>query len=391
MWPSATPSAPLVFSDASIRRYAFAADPRLRHRKVQIDGPVGRDSLVVVGDETAHDASGEAPSSGAVYLMRLTATGQLELASRIATASEGTNSSVSGSSLTLKAFDWFGCSVLRVSDLDKDGIPELIVGARGDDAGASDGGAVYVLFLDGKANVRSHTKLTHNAAGGLFGSSLAAHPSMAHDDFYSPMASDLPTLFVGAPGEANHQGSVYLLFLQADGTVSTTMQLSPSSWGASGPSLAAQARFGSSIAAHNVHRMKDDDVSYELSIGAPGVEHEAGAVILLQMGKRTVHSHSRLSAPHGQHQSGFGSFVTYGADVDGDGVREMIAGTTNGGLYSVFTGTNRSGVRRWMRKIQEPSSASSSSSTLLPTVGARPVALQQHGPHERFAALLARS
>ena len=92
------------------------------------------------------------------------------------------------------------------------------------------------------------------------------------------------------------------------------------------------------------------------------------------MGKRTVHSHSRLSAPHGQHQSGFGSFVTYGADVDGDGIREMIAGTTNGGLYSVFTGTNRSGVRRWMRKIQEPSSASSSS-TLLPTVGARPVAL----------------
>ncbi len=45
--------------------------------------------------------------------------------------------------------DWFGKSVASLGDLDGDGVGDLVVGARNDDDGGFDRGAVWVLFLDG--------------------------------------------------------------------------------------------------------------------------------------------------------------------------------------------------------------------------------------------------
>merc|ERR1712072_819201 len=70
------------------------------------------------------------------------------------------------------------------------------------------------------------------------------------------------------------------------------------------------------------------------------------------MGKRIVRPHRRLRPPE-TGVSGFGSFMTYGADLDGDGAREMIVGG-RGSLYTIFSGSsNRTGARRWFR-VAEP-------------------------------------
>jgi hypothetical protein len=50
---------------------------------------------------------------------------------------------------TLAGGDQFGVSAAGLGDLDGDGVPDVLVGAFGDDDGAIDGGTAYVLFLDG--------------------------------------------------------------------------------------------------------------------------------------------------------------------------------------------------------------------------------------------------
>ncbi len=50
---------------------------------------------------------------------------------------------------TLDDGDWFGHSVAWLADLDGDGLGDLAVGARNDDDGGTNHGAVWVLFIDG--------------------------------------------------------------------------------------------------------------------------------------------------------------------------------------------------------------------------------------------------
>eukprot|EP01031_Cornospumella_fuschlensis_P036046 gene36046-43714_t len=47
----------------------------------------------------------------------------------------------------LSLFDQFGASVAGYNDMDKNGIPEILVGAPGDDTGGSSTGALYMLFV----------------------------------------------------------------------------------------------------------------------------------------------------------------------------------------------------------------------------------------------------
>ena len=49
----------------------------------------------------------------------------------------------------LQPFDWLASSLAGLGDLDGDHLPDLAAGARFDDDGVSNGGAVYMLFLDG--------------------------------------------------------------------------------------------------------------------------------------------------------------------------------------------------------------------------------------------------
>jgi len=359
VWPSSTPSAPLVLSDGSIRRFSFASSFDGEKINLQLAGPVGTTTLMVVGDESDRD------SSGVVYLLHMSA-GRLSLVRRVP--------ALAGSSISLRAFDWFGCSVLSVGDLNEDGIPELVVGARGDDAGASDGGAIYVVSLDAQANVRSHRKFAHPVAGGLFGSALCVQ--RGHDG--SGSHGESSTIFVGAPGEDSHRGALYMVLLDRDGSMRTAVKIAPSTWGTSGPELVPHARFGASIAVQS----QSSGATHELCVGAPGLHGGAGAVFVFDMSRRGVRAHSQLMPPEQLSTSGFGSFLMHGVDLDGDGMREMVAGGP-GSLFTVVTGGHRMSGRRWTR-IQEGAIRSASKHLAPPPVGARPIAVlgNQSNPSE---------
>ncbi len=73
-----------------------------------------------------------------------------------------------GLAAVLDDSDDFGASTASIGDLDGDGIVDIAVGARFDDDGGTDRGAVYVLFLNADGTVKAEQKIS-SIAGGLTG------------------------------------------------------------------------------------------------------------------------------------------------------------------------------------------------------------------------------
>src|SRR6185503_7528225 len=127
---------------------------------------------------------------------------------------------------TLGFGSFLGCAVARVGDLDRDGITDLAVGAKG----WGIRGAVFVLFLRADGTVRAQQRIAQSDGG--FGGIL--DPSGEFGNAVCPLG-DLdgdgnPDLAVGAwrDGEGSDLlGSIWILFLDADGTVKSEQHIGP--------------------------------------------------------------------------------------------------------------------------------------------------------------------
>ena len=123
----------------------------------------------------------------------------------------------------------FGSSIASIGDINGDSVPDLVVGAKADDCGGTDRGAVYVLFLNsGSWTVRNSVKLC-TGANGLFATDIPNNGA----EFGSSVASagdingdGIPDLLVGAPKEYTNgtiiTGAIYWFTLSRSGTVITS-------------------------------------------------------------------------------------------------------------------------------------------------------------------------
>ena len=91
---------------------------------------------------------------GAVYILFMRDNGKADSTVKIAHNTNG------GPSLSNN--DYFGTSVAGIGDMDGDGVPDLAVGAPGDDRGGTYRGAAYVLFMNADGTADSHKKIAHN-------------------------------------------------------------------------------------------------------------------------------------------------------------------------------------------------------------------------------------
>jgi len=145
--------------------------------------------------------------------------------------------------------DEFGGAVANIGDLDGDGITDLAVGAAvfgpgaslfGDDDGGPNRGAVYILFMNLDGTVRSEQKISDTAGllsgignpggtladGDLFGSSISGIGDLDGDGVID--------LAVGADFDddgGTDRGAVYILFMNADGTVKSQQKISDTAGG----------------------------------------------------------------------------------------------------------------------------------------------------------------
>lgn len=196
--------------------------------------------------------------------------------------------------------DQFGTALASIGDLDGDGIPEIAASAIGDNTGGTDAGAVWILFLDAGQSLRKAVRIADRTNGG---------PEISLDDAFGAALTrlgdldgdGLDELVVSATGAditGTDQGVLHVLFLKPDGTVRQSTRITSN------------------------------------SIPAPAV------------------------------QSGlkFGQTLTSPGDLDGDGIGDLVAGTSTRQIVTLFL--NRDGTVR-----ESKASTLASLITSLTTVG----------------------
>lgn len=102
-------------------------------------------------------------------------------------------------------------------DINGDGILDLVVGARSDDDGQTDAGAVYILFLNNDGTVQSNQKISMLEGGftevlspsSFFGYGVAGIGDYDNDS--------IPDIAVSAPGPGSN--ALYIIHLNSNGTV----------------------------------------------------------------------------------------------------------------------------------------------------------------------------
>ena len=266
------------------------------------------------------------PFRGAVWILFLNPNGTVKAEQKI-------SDTVGGFGGGLSNFDNFGSSVAGLGDFDGDGVGDLAVGAVGDADAGDRRGAAWILFLNSDGTVRSHRKISATQGGftGVLDNS---------DDFGSSVAflGDLDgdgvgDLAVGARGDgAAIRGAVWVLFLNADGTVKSHQKINDTQGGFTGV-LDEFARFGRSVT--YIGDLDDDGVG-DLAVGV-GVDSDGGpsrgaAWILFLNADGTVKRHQKISDTQGEFSGSlgdaddFGSAVVSLGDLDGDGVGDLAVG-----------------------------------------------------------------
>jgi hypothetical protein len=264
--------------------------------------------------------------------------------------------------------DSFGVSSTALGDIDGDGIVDLAVGASRDDDGASDAGAVWILFLKADGTVKSHQKISLTQ-GGFSG-------ELDYEDFFGSYVASMGDrdgdgvgdLAVGAIFDDDggpDRGALWLIDLNPDGTVKGNQKISAEAGGFTG-SLNDGDQFGASAAA--IGDVDGDGVgdlavgSREDGDGGAG----AGAVWILFLNiDGTVKSHQKISDTRGGLGGGllpgdrFGMSTAPLGDMSGDGVPDLAVGayqdddggTNRGAVWILFLNTD--GTVMSHRKISD--------------------------------------
>ncbi len=265
---------------------------------------------------------------GAVYILFLNADGTVRAGQKI--------SDVEGGLVTALVDNGrFGSSVAGPGDINDDGIPDLLVSNHLDDDGGTDRGAAFVLFLDNDGTVKAEQKISDTS-----GSLIAALDDSDGFGFSVGGLGDLDgdgveDIAVGAWGDddgGNARGAIYILFLNADGTVKAEQKISDTS-GSLAADLDNFDRLGYSVTA--VGDLDRDGVG-DLVAGVRYDDdggNDRGAVYVLHLNADgTVKEEQKISDLVGglsatlDDGDGFGSDVAGIGDLDGDGTIGLLVG-----------------------------------------------------------------
>jgi VCBS repeat-containing protein len=261
---------------------------------------------------------------GAVYVMFLNADGTAKSSVKFA-------SDVNGGP-TIANYDYFGSSIAAIGDLDGDGVRDMVVGAKLDDTGGENRGALHVLLLNSNGTVKASSKIASGTSGvptlhndDRFGTSVASVGDLDGDG-----VRDLAVSSYGNDGGLKNRGAVHVLFLHADGTAKGSQTIASSVGG--GPTLAANDQFGSALAA--VGDLDGDGIN-DLAVGAnydDTAGSERGAVYFVLMNADGTAKNVQkmtsggLGGPNLTDGDYFGGSIALVGDLNGDGRPELAVG-----------------------------------------------------------------
>jgi len=263
--------------------------------------------------------------------------------------------------------DSFGSGTCCIGDLDGDGINDIAVGARKDDDGGTDNGAVWILFLNNNGSVKSYQKISQ-LQGGFSGTlTQGCHFGETLDTIGDLNGDGVVDLAVGthydSDGGAWH-GAVWILFMNSNGTVKDEQKISDLSGGFNA-SFTGACTFGSAIAPIGDF---DGDSILDIAVGMrrdpDGGSSQVGSFFLIYLyTDGTVKSYNKISATQGNFLGNldngdhFSCEIANLGDLDGDGVIDLAVGahsdddggSNKGAVWIIFL--NQSGTVKSFQKI----------------------------------------
>jgi len=301
-----------------------------------LDGDGVPDAAVAAAGDDDGLPGATSNSVGALWILFLNAAGGVKGSAKISKTQGGLAAPV-------EADDGWFSSVAGLGDLDGDGVRDIAVGAMTDDDGGNGKGAVHLLLLNANGTVKSQKKISDTQGGfdgvlvtaALFGESVAVFPDLDGNgtvDLAVGASQDKD----GAVGTFATRGAVWILFLDATGTVIHEQKISDEAGGFTGE-LSDDDDFGSET---TVLGDVDGDGTFDLAVGAvydddggTSAFSDFGAVWILFMNPSgTVKSHRKISSTTGDLAPGsiesgdsFGRVAALG-DLDGDGALDLAAG-----------------------------------------------------------------
>ncbi len=268
-------------------------------------GDVNGDGVldVAVGARWTERGTNVAP--GAVWILLLNEDGTVDSEVKI-------GSGIGGFTETLDDIEEFGAALAAPGDLDGDGVPDLCVGAAGNNDGGTSRGAVWILYLNSDGTVKTHGKISSTSVG--FTGQLAdldyfggAVEDLGDLDGAGPSVRALAVSAAGDDDGGANFGALWILFLDASETVIDHAKIVPGSGGFTGPMSADL--FGASLA-----QLGDLDgpggSAMVLAVGAPNDDEagtNTGALWILGLNSGGgVNSERKITAG----RSGFGGLLS---------------------------------------------------------------------------------
>ena len=263
---------------------------------------------------------------GAVWILFLNSDGTVKASQKISDLAGGFGG-------VLDNDDVFGTSVSGLGDLDGDGIPDLAVGATGDDDGASNNGALWILFLKNDGTVKAEQKIS-DLDGGFGGTLNGTGFGRSVAPVGDLNADTVVDLVVGNSGDSDggvSRGAVWILFMNSDGTVNAEQKISDTAGGFNG-TLDNIALFGTSVTGLGD---LDEDAVPDIVVGAAFADDggsDRGQVWVLFLNSNgTVKDEQKISDTAGgigpiDDFDQFGISVAALGDLDDDGVADLAVG-----------------------------------------------------------------
>ncbi len=262
----------------------------------------GIDDLVV----TSRGLSGQ-NQPGSVYIHRMNADG---------TVRETTSFTISSPN--------FGTDVDAIGDVNGDGVTDLVVGSNVADGG---NGAVFVVFLNSDGSMQSNVKIGTNLNGG---------PPLTDDNIFGASVSGIgdldgdgtPDVSVGAYLRGG-TGAVFVLHLNADGTVREYNEIRNGLNGLPSETLSSGDAFGYRV--EGIGDLDGDGVS-DMAVQSANGDSGRGKIHLLLMNRDgTVKALKNLSSgidgvPVINVGDSFGRGIAAIDDIDGNGIDDIFVG-----------------------------------------------------------------
>ena len=273
-------------------------------------GDLNGDGIEDIAVGSLYDDDG-GTNHGAVYILFLDTNGTVKSHQKISDTQGGFNGALSAI--------LFGVGVRNIGDFNKDGITDITVSSPTDNDGGSQRGSFWILYLDTNGTVKGHTKISDTQGGftgNLDDNDQFGRTPIAIGDLDGDGVTDIATGTTLDDDGGTNYGAVYILFMNANGSVKSHQKISATQGGFTGDLSGSTLTFGLYLASlDDIDGDNVPDILVCASNDNDGGPKRGAFWLLFLNSNGTVKNHQKISNTNGGFIGNLDDNDLFGADA----------------------------------------------------------------------------